>query len=65
MNPAITTHNVMRNRNDLMLLCEALTAIFMVKSLPIMEPRANIKPGIHHSLSKKMNMATATIVNAI
>ena len=50
-----------------MLLCEALTAIFMVKSVPIMEPRANIKPGTHHTLSKKMNMATATatVVNAI
>ena len=46
-----------------MLLCEALTATFMVKSLPIMEPRANIKPGTHHTLSKKMNMATG--VNAI
>ena len=48
-----------------MLLCEALTAIFMVKSVPIMEPSANIKPGTHHTLSKKMNMATATVVNAI
>ena len=46
-----------------MLLCEALTAIFMVKSVPIMELRANIKPGTHHTLSKKMNMAT--VVNAI
>jgi len=35
-----------------MLLCEALTAIFMVKSVPIMEPSANIKPGTHHTLTK-------------